>query len=65
MQALRSSKQSTKLFARSAFERAPQQQNQHQVYVGGIAWAATNEDIRKHFSSCGNVVSVCFLLFMP
>jgi RNA recognition motif-containing protein len=30
----------------------------HQVYVGGVAWAATNEDIRKHFADCGTVVSV-------
>jgi len=30
----------------------------YQVYVGGVAWAATNEDIRKHFADCGNVISV-------
>jgi RNA recognition motif-containing protein len=59
MQAIRRSQQSSKLFTRSYVQ---QQQNAHQVYVGGIAWAATNEDIRKHFSSCGNVIAVCLSL---
>lgn len=57
MQSIRSVNKSKQALARSVFERPPQPA--HQVYVGGVAWAATNEDIRKHFSSCGNVVSVC------
>lgn len=39
-------------------------QGGYQVYVGGVAWAATNEDIRRHFSDCGNVISVSVYILM-
>jgi len=29
-----------------------------QVYVGGIAWAATHEDVKRHFNSCGPITEV-------
>lgn len=61
MQAIRQVKLA-KSFARYAGTGSPQGAP-YQVYVGGVAWAATNEDIRRHFSDCGNVTSVSFSWF--
>jgi len=35
---------------------APAEPNQ-KLFIGGLAWAATDEDLKEAFASCGNVVS--------
>jgi hypothetical protein len=32
-----------------------------QVIVKGIAWAATKNDLAKHFYDCGNIKRVLFI----
>lgn len=33
------------------------------LFIGGLAWAATDEDLQTAFSECGNVVSASVVRF--
>lgn len=37
-------------------DEAPNEPNPR-IFVGGLAWAATDEDLKEAFSACGEVIS--------
>lgn len=39
--------------------------NGNSIYVGGLLYGATEEELRRAFSYYGNIVDVKVLLFLP
>lgn len=44
------------------FDRTPAEPNP-KLFVGGLAWAATDEDLKSAFAECGEVVSASIVRF--